>query len=391
MSFDQIIDRRGSNCVKWDAMAYTAGGVMTDDAIAMWIADMDFAAPDFLQEATRGLLDKANYGYFTGEGEMKHAVAEWMKSRHGWIAEPRHMFSTYGLGNAIGICLQAFTERADEVIIFTPVYHEFTAKVSKSGRRLKESPLVLRDGVYHMDLEALEASLTGREKILIFCSPHNPAGRIWTEAELRELADFCLRNDLILLSDDIHHDLTFPGQIYVPIPVAAPKINDRLVMLTSASKSFNIAGTRLGTVTIPNDDLRERFASLYNALDIKPNLLGTVLTQASYSKAGAEWLQGLREYLAGNTALFLDGMAQIPGVVPMPMHSTYLTWVDFANTGMDMTDVIRRVREDARVAPSIGAEFGTGGETFLRFNIGTPRARVQEAVERLQHAFRDLQ
>ena len=118
MSFDQIIDRRGSNCVKWDAMAYTAGGVMTDDAIAMWIADMDFAAPDFLQEATRGLLDKANYGYFTGEGEMKHAVAEWMKSRHGWIAEPRHMFSTYGLGNAIGICLQAFTERADEVIIF---------------------------------------------------------------------------------------------------------------------------------------------------------------------------------------------------------------------------------------------------------------------------------
>ena len=391
MSFDQIIDRRGSNCVKWDGMAYTAGGVSADDGIAMWIADMDFAAPDFLQEATRGLLDKANYGYFTGEGELKHAVAEWMKSHHGWVADPKHMFSTYGLGNAIGVCLQAFTEPVDEVIIFTPVYHEFTVKVNKSGRKLKESPLVQRNGVYHMDLEALEASMTGREKLLIFCSPHNPAGRVWTEQELRDLAEFCARHDLILLSDDIHHDLTYPGQIYVPISIAAPKVTERLVMLTSASKSFNIAGTRLGTVTIPDDDLRTRFAAMYNALDIKPNLLGTVLTQAAYSKAGAEWLDGLRSYLAENSRLFLDGMAHIPGVVPMPMQSTYLTWIDFENTGMDMTEVIRRVREDARIAPSIGSEFGKGGESFLRFNIGTPRATVVEAVDRLQHAFRDLQ
>ena len=391
MSFDQIIDRRGSNCVKWDGMAYSTGGVTADDGIAMWIADMDFAAPDFLQEATRGLLDKANYGYFTGEGEMKHVVADWMKSRHGWVADPKHMFSTYGLGNGIGICLQAFTAPDDEVIIFTPVYHEFTVKVNKSGRKLKESPLVQRDGVYHMDLDALEASMTGREKLMIFCSPHNPAGRIWTEDEMRDLAEFCLRHDLILLSDDIHHDLTYPGQIYVPMPIAAPKITDNLVMLTSASKTFNTAGSRLGTITVPGENLRNKFAAMYNALDVKPNLLGAVLTQAAYSKAGADWLEELRAYLAENSKIFLNGVSEIPGVVPMPMQSTYLTWIDFANTGMDMTDVIRRVREDARIAPSIGAEFGKGGETFLRFNIGTPRATVVEAVERLQTAFIDLQ
>lgn len=391
MSFDQIVDRRGSNCVKWDGMAHTAGGVTSDDAIAMWIADMDFVAPDFLQEATRGLLDKANYGYFTGEGEMKQAVAAWMQSRHGWAADPRAMFSTYGLGNGIAICLQALTQPEDEVIIFTPVYHEFTVKVNKSGRTLRESPLVIRDGVYHMDLDALEASMTGREKVVIFCSPHNPAGRIWTREELNALADFCIRHDLILLSDDIHHDLTYPGEIYTPIPVAAPQVMDRLVMLTSASKTFNVAGARLGTITIPDETLRARFFKLFHALDMSPNLLGVVLTQAAYSDEGAAWLDLLKAYLAENSRVFTEGMSGIPGVTAMPMQSTYLTWVDFTNTGMEMSEVVRRVREDARIAPSIGAEFGSGGETFLRFNIGTPKSRVTEAVERLQKAFADLQ
>lgn len=391
MSFDHITDRRGTNSTKWDGMARSNGGVSAADGIAMWIADMDFTAPAFLQEATQSLLEKANYGYFTGDGELKKAVANWMHTRHGWTADPAHMFSTFGLGNAIGLSIQTMTKPEDEIIIFTPVYHEFTVKINKSGRGLKESPLVIRDGIYHMDLDALEASLSGREKMLIFCTPHNPAGRIWTPDEIRALADFCVRHDLILISDDIHHDLSYPGQTFVPVPVAAPHVTDRLIMLTSASKTFNIAGSRLGTVTIPSDDLRARFSALFRALDMSPNLLGTVLTEAAYSERGAEWVDQLRAYLAENSRIFLEGMAQIPGLAPMPMQSTYLTWVDFANTGMEMTEVLRRVREEARIAPSIGAEFGTGGETFLRFNIGTQRARVLEALDRLHDAFSDLQ
>ncbi|WP_428512796.1 MalY/PatB family protein [Roseovarius sp.] len=389
--FDRLIDRRGTNCAKWDAMPKVYG-VPVEDGIPMWVADMDFSAAEVLQDAVRGLLEKANYGYFTGESEMKDAVAWWMKSRHGWSPDPSHMFSTAGLGNAIAICLQTYTDPGDEVIIFTPVYHEFTNKIVNAGRVVKESPLVPgEDGMYRMDLQSLESALSGREKMLLFCSPHNPAGRVWTVEEQKELAAFCERHDLVLVADEIHHDLVLPGHTHVPMPVAAPDIAERLIMLTSSSKTFNTAGSRLGTVTIPGTMLRARFSDALTALNLSPNLLGCVLTRAAYTPQGAEWVDQLVGYLDGNRAAFLDAMGQIPGVRAMPMQATYLAWVDFSNTGMEMKEVLRRVNEDARIAPSVGAEFGKGGETCLRFNIATPRARVEEAATRLQAAFSDLQ
>lgn len=389
--FDTLIDRRGTNCTKWDAMQKVYG-VAPKDGIPMWVADMDFAAADMLQDAVQGLLEKANYGYFTGESEMKDAVAWWMQTRHGWSPDPGHMFSTAGLGNAIAICLQTYTDPGDEVVIFTPVYHEFTNKIVNAGRVVKESPLVLgQDGMFRMDLDALEASLSGREKMLLFCSPHNPAGRVWTIEEQQALAAFCERHDLILVADEIHHDLVFPGTTHVPMPVAAPDISERLIMLTSSSKTFNTAGSRLGTVTIPGTALRKRFAAALTALNLSPNLLGHVLTRAAYTPRGADWVDQLVGYLDSNRALFLDAIGQIPGLRAMPMQATYLAWIDFANTGMEMDEVLRRVKKDARIAPSVGAEFGTGGEACLRFNIATPRARVEEAVARLQDAFSDLQ
>lgn len=390
IDFDEPVNRFGTNSSKWDGMA-AATGVSAPDAIAMWVADMDFRAADVLQDAARGLLDKANYGYFTGEDSMKEATAWWMRERHGWAADPAAMFSTYGLGNGIGLCLQTYTHPGDEVIILTPVYHEFSAKIRRAGRVVRESPLIIAEGVYRMDLEALEASLTGREKAVIFCSPHNPAGRVWTAGELRALAAFCTRHDLLLLSDEIHHDLVYPGQNHIPFAVAAPEAVDRLIMLSSASKTFNIAGARLGCITIPDARLREPFAATLRALDIKPNLLGLVLTQAAYSPRGATWVDALLLYLDGNRRLFQEALSEIPGLSAMPMQSTYLAWVDFANTGMEMSEVLRRIKGEARLAPSIGAEFGTGGETCLRFNIATQRAQLQEALERLRAAFADLQ
>ncbi|UXX84511.1 MalY/PatB family protein [Roseovarius pelagicus] len=390
MSFDQIIDRRGSNSSKWDLME-TATGVSPDDGIAMWVADMDFAAPDFLQDAVRGLLDKANYGYFSGEPEMKQAVAWWMQERHGWTVSPDAMFSTFGLGNAIAMCLQAFTDPGDEVIIFTPVYHEFTNKINKCERVVKESPLVIRDGVYRMDLDALEASLSGRERVVLFCSPHNPAGRVWSREELRALAAFCARHDLLLISDEIHHDLVYPGQKHIPMAVAAPDAVNRVIMLTSASKTFNIAGARLGIVSVPDEALRTRFAAVFRALDVSPNLLGVVLTQAAYSPRGAEWVDALVRYLDDNQHFFVNAVDEIPGLSAMPMQSTYLAWVDFTNTGMSMDEVTTRVKQTARLAPSMGVVFGSGGENCLRFNLGMPQAQVTTAVERLRAAFSDLQ
>jgi len=390
MNFDEIIDRRGTGATKWDRMeAY--GGVSPADGIPMWVADMDFRAADVLQDAMQTLMERANYGYFTGDGEMNEAVAWWMKERHGWDADPDHMCSTAGLGHAIALILQTYTDPGDEVIIFTPVYHEFTHKIELTGRVVHEAPLLIRDGIYHMDLDALEAGLSGRERMMLISSPHNPAGRIWTPEELRQLAAFCARHDLIMVSDEIHHDLIFPGQHFTPFVNAAPEAAERCFVLTAASKTFNTAGARLGTVTIPNPDLRKRFRRALLEHQTQPNLLGVELTRAAYSPRGAAWVDELVSYLDGNHRLFLDGIATIPGLAAMPMQSTYLAWVDFAGTGMDMEEVLRRVHNEARIVPSVGAALGTGGESFLRFNIGTPRARVAEAVERLQAAFSDLQ
>ncbi|MEM7732971.1 MAG: aminotransferase class I/II-fold pyridoxal phosphate-dependent enzyme, partial [Pseudomonadota bacterium] len=284
--FDERIDRRGTNSSKWDAMERVTG-VGADDALAMWIADMDFRAPEFLQAAMHKLIDQANFGYFAGDMEMRKQIAWWMKNRHGWDANPDHMTSTLGLGHAIAALLETFTDPGDGVIIFTPVYHEFTVKINLTGRRVHESPLVIRDGVYHMDFDVLEAGLTGDEKAMIISSPHNPAGRIWTSDELRQLADFCERHDLLMMADEIHHDLIYPGHKFTPYLVAAPKAAHRTFVLTAASKTFNTAGARLGTVTISDDDKRAAFRHHLLSHQTQANLLGVELTRAAYSPEGA--------------------------------------------------------------------------------------------------------
>lgn len=390
MNFDEVIDRRNTNSAKWDRMeAYS--GVSAKDGIAMWVADMDFRAPEFLQDAVRGLIDKANYGYFASDDETREAVAWWMRTRHGWAADPDWMSNTAGLGHAIAQVLETFTDAGDGIVIFSPVYHEFARKIRICGRRVHESPLIISDGVYHMDFEAFEAGLTGGERAVLISSPHNPAGRIWTPAELRRLAEVCERHDLLIISDEIHHDLIHPGQRFTPFLVAVPEAAPRTLVLTAASKTFNIAGARLGTVTIPDAGMRHRFREALDAHQVQPNLLGIELTRAAYSPAGAAWVDELVAYMAGNAQLFLDGMAPIPGLKAMPMQSTYLAWVDFAGTGMEMTEVLKRIHGQARIAPSRGVDFGTGGETCLRFNLGTARPRLQEAIARLQDAFSDLQ
>jgi cystathionine beta-lyase len=390
MNFDQVIDRRGKGTTKWERMeAY--GGVSPEDGLAMWVADMDFAPAPVLQEAVQGLLDRGDYGYFTGDGAMNERVAWWMNHRHGWEADPDWMCTTYGLGHAIALLLETYTNPGDEIIIFTPVYHEFTNKIKLNHRVVHESPLVIRDGVYHMELDALEAGLTGKEKAMLISSPHNPAGRIWTPEELRALAAFCEKHDLMMWSDEIHHDLVYPGQSFTPFLVAAPEAAHRTMVLSAASKTFNIAGARTATVTIPEDGTRARFRRALLEHQTQPNLLGVKLTEAAYTPRGADWVDELVAYLDTNQKLFTSAMGAIPGLKAMPMQSTYLAWVDFSGTGMEMAEVLERVRGQARICPSVGAEFGTGGEYCLRFNLGMARSQIEEAVARLQEAFGDLQ
>ena len=390
MSFDEIIDRFNTHSMKWDMME-PLYGVPADDGIAMWVADMDLRPPTCVADAVRKMLDRGIFGYYGDETAYRDAIRWWMRERHGWQVEQDAIFTTHGLVNGTGLCVDSFTAPGDGVILFTPVYHAFARVIKAAGRRVVECPLVNDNGRYVMDFDAYDALMAGAEKMVILCSPHNPGGRVWTRGDLQGVADFARRHDLILVSDEIHHDLVMPGHRHIPMPLVDDTIMDRLVMMTATTKTFNIAGSHSGNVIIPDPALRARFASRMAALGLSPNSFGLFMAEAAYSPEGAAWVDDLTQYLDGNRKIFDAGVNAIPGLASMPLDSTYLAWVDFAGTGMTREDFTRRVEQQARIAVNHGPSFGTGGETFLRFNIATPRARIKEAISRLQDAFADLQ
>lgn len=390
MSFDEIIERRGSHCMKWDIMEKVYG-VPCDEGIAMWVADMDFRPPEAIQDALRGVIDHGIYGYFGDDSAYLSAIQWWMQTRHGWDIDPSWIFTTHGLVNGTALCVDAYSAPGDGVVLMTPVYHAFARVIHAAGRHVVECEMAQQDGRYVLDTDSWDAQMTGRETMLILCSPHNPGGRVWTREELQDIADFAKRHDLILVSDEIHHDLVMPGHTHIPMAVVDPSITDRLVMMTATTKTFNIAGAHSGNVIIEDPDLRARFAARMAALGMSPNSFGLFMATAAYSPDGAAWVDDLVAYLDGNRRVFDDGVNAIPGLKSMSLEATYLAWVDFEGTGMNMDEFTARVEKDAKIAVNHGPTFGKGGESFLRFNIATPRARVVEAVERLGSAFSDLQ
>jgi cysteine-S-conjugate beta-lyase len=387
--FDTPVDRRGTNCVKWDMME-AIYGVRADDGLAMWVADMDFRAPPAVNAALERAAAHGVHGYFGDDAAYKASITGWMSGRHGWEVDPEWILTTHGLVQATGLAVQTFTLPGEGVILFTPVYHAFHRVIRANERRIVESPLVEEDGRYRMDLEALAGQLTGRERMVVLCSPHNPGGRVWSREELRRLAAFCEAHDLVLVSDEIHHDLVFPGQEHVVMPRAAPEIVHRLVMLTATTKTFNIAGGLTGNVIIPNARLRARFRATLAASGTSPSRIGVLMATAAYAE-GAPWLDALVSYIAENARVFDAGVAAIPGARSMRLEATYLAWVDFSGTGMEPGEIARRVERRGRIAASHGPTFGRGGDGWMRFNLAMPRVRVEEAVRRLQAAFDDLQ
>lgn len=390
MDFDRVIDRFGSHSVKWDMME-TLYNVPAQDGIAMWVADMDFEPPKCVQDALAGMARTGVYGYYGDETAYRAAICWWMEHRHGWSVDPSWIFTTHGLVNGTAMCVDAYTQPGEGVVLFTPVYHAFARVIRAAGREVVECEMVQEDGRYTLDFAAYDAQMTDNEKMVILCSPHNPSGRVWTREELQQVADFAKRHDLILVSDEIHHDLVFGGHTHIVMDLVDPTVRDRLVMMTAATKTFNIAGCHSGNVIIPDADLRAKFGARMAALGLSPNSFGLFMTEAAYSPEGAEWVDALVDYLDGNRKLFDDAINAIPGLRSMTMQSTYLAWVDFSGTGMSRDEFTKRVEVDAKIAANHGPTFGKGGETFLRFNFATPRSVVQDAVERLTKAFSDLQ
>ena len=389
MDFDEQIDRIGTHSAKWDMME-PMHGVPASDGIAMWVADMEFRPPASVQRALQGMLDHGLYGYFGDEADYLAAIQWWMKTRHGWDLDKGHIFTTHGLVNGTALCIDAFTSPGDGIVLTTPVYHAFARIIKAGGRHVVECPLAVVNGRQQMDFDAWDAQMTGVEKLMILCSPHNPGGRVWTLAELQGVAAFCQRHDLVLVSDEIHADLVMPGHKHTMM-VLVDGVADRLVMMTAGTKTFNMAGAHVGNVIIADPALRAKFAVSMMKMGISPNSFGMFMATAAYSPEGAAWVDALNLYLDGNRRLFDDGVNAIPGVRSLALEATYLAWVDFSGTGMTAEEFTARVEKTARIAIIRGAAFGTGGESYLRFNFACPRAQIVEAVARLQAAFADLQ
>ena len=388
-NFDEEIDRRNTHSNKWDDMERVYG-LSPDEGIAMWVADMDFRSPKAVSDAMQELVDGSIYTYYGNGQSYLDAICGWMDRRHGWKVDPSWILSVNGLGNGVALAVHAYTKENDGVILFTPVYHAFATIMRLNNRRIVESEMVNNNGRYELDLDALEAQLQGDEKMVIFCSPHNPGGRVWSLDELQALAAFCVKHDLILVSDEIHHDLVYGNNKHTVMALAAPEIQDRLVVMSATTKTFNIAGAHIGNVIISDDPLRKRFVAAMNAGKVSANRFGYHMAEAAYN-GGEEWLDDWREYMLENKRIFDAGINAIPGLKSMELEATYLAWVDFSGTGMTADEFTDRVVKTAKVAPNLGGTFGKGGENFLRFNIATRRALVEEAVARIAAAFEDLQ
>jgi cystathionine beta-lyase len=336
-------------------------------------------------------VQRATHGYYADTGSWAAALVEWMSRRHGVRIDPAWVSPTPGIVSGLGLILQAVSSPGDEVVVFPPAYHAFRRIIVANERRILDAQLVERQGRYTMDLDALHGKLSPRTKVVFLCSPHNPGGTAWSADELRALADLCAERDLILVSDEIHCDLTFSGAKHTPTITAAPHVADRLITCVAATKTFNLAGAHVGACVVSNPALKKKLDARIAACGVGSyNAFGMAATEAAW-RTGEAWLDALLPYLENNRDLFHARIeAAAPGARSMRLDGTYMAWVDFSATGLAPEDVAARVAKRARIYASPGEQFGPGGTTWLRFNFATPRPILEDALDRLDEAFADL-
>lgn len=388
--FDTPVDIANAHASKYDYLK-TVCEVDAEDGIAMWVADMDFAAPQVVRQAVIEDVERGFFGYYGLQDSWREAQCSWLATRHGWKAQPGWLTPVPGIMFALALVIRRFSKPGDSVAVFSPVYHEFAKTILANDRMVHNQPMIEEQGRHRMDLEGLARDMPPNTRIIVLCSPHNPGGRVWSKAELREVANFCIDRDLILVSDEIHGDLIYSGNVFMPTAVAAPEVCDRLVTLCGATKAFNIAGAKIGASIASNPKIkREIDAGLKASGTGSPSRFGMAATQAAHV-SGAPWLDALIPYLENNRDHFAKRITRaIPGVRAMHLEATFLAWTDFSATGLSYEEVWRRITKKARIGVSPGPQFGPGGENRIRFNIATHHARLDEALDRLEDAFSDL-
>ncbi|MAI97256.1 MAG: aminotransferase [Rhodobacteraceae bacterium] len=384
MTFDikQSIANIPERSLKADALKGIAPGDIKD-FISMGVADMSFKPPQEVLRALLSEIEQGFLGYYGGVSNYKVALRRWMKRMHSWEPKSEWIYTAHGLVAALGTIMRAYTNVGDGIIVFSPVYHSFKKVISANERRLIESPMFLKGGKYFLDLNQLEIMLTGKEKMIILCSPHNPGGRLWSLEEQKELAYFCKRFNLLLVVDEIHNDLVFSQNKHVTFPLAAEGILEEFILMTSTTKTFNIAGGLMGNVIIPNSNLGKKFSKANVATGETPNRFGMIMGERAMEE-GDSWLREVMEYIDNNRNIFDDKINSIPSVTSMRLDATYLAWVDFTKLKIDENTIMKKLILDAKIIAKPGSSFGIGGKKFVRFNLATSRELIVEASNRIK-------
>ena len=383
--FDRVLDRRNTNSLKYD---FTAENNRPADVLPLWVADMDFRAPEPVLEALRQRVNHGIFGYSDVKEDYFQAVANWFRTRYQFDPKPEWLVKTPGVVHALATAVRTLTGPGDQVLIQPPVYYPFFSVVTDNGRRLVEAPLSYEDGSYRIDFDAFESLLrVERPKLFLLCSPHNPVGRVWTPDELARLLELCTAYDTLIVSDEIHADFVRPGITQTSLASLRSDGQTEVITCTSASKTFNLAGLQVANIVIPNERLRYRFRdAMFSSGYSQVNTLGLEATRAAYTY-GEPWLEQLLSYLEGNWQLLEECLDEADGLFSLiRAEGTYLAWIDCRNLGLDPHALERFVEDEAGLWLDCGHMFGKPGEGFIRINIATQRAYLQRAVTQLVQA-----
>ena len=385
VDFDTVPNRRGTNCFKYD-FAREMG--MPEDVLPLWVADMDFPTAPAVLERLHALAEHGIFGYTGVKDAYFSAVHNWYAQRFSWETQRSWLVTTPGVVFAIASAIRALTQKGDAILIQQPVYYPFADKVTENDRQLVVNPLVLKNGRYEMDFADMERKIVDYHvKMLLLCSPHNPVGRVWTKEELLRVGEICQKHGVLVVSDEIHADFTYAGHTHRVFASLKSEFADFTITCTAPSKTFNLAGLQNSNIFIPNRQLRHAYKKELSACGCGgTNCMGMAACQAAY-EAGADWLEQLKQYLAGNLAYIRQFLREkLPEIALIEPEGTYLVWLDLRKLGLTEQQQRQLIVQDAKLWLDTGTLFGQGGEGFERINIACPRTTIEQAMQRLEHA-----
>ncbi|MDD3808848.1 MAG: pyridoxal phosphate-dependent aminotransferase [Erysipelotrichaceae bacterium] len=388
-NFDQVISRENTSCVKWDGWKNMN---KPEGLLPLWVADMDFQAPDAVIEAISKKAAHGIFGYGFCDHEYYGAVSSWMNKRHNLIIAQENVVTTPGVIAALNIAVNTFSQINDAIMINKPVYYPFDQVVEQNGRKKVECPMIFKDGHYLMDFSLFEQKIINHKvKIFILCNPYNPIGKVWTRAELKKIGEICLKHEVLVISDEIHMDFVFKNHVHIPFVNVDKRFKDICVIATSPSKTFNLAGLQCANILFFNDDLKERFVATKrkSGFTDEPNIMAIEATKAAYLH-GKKWLDDLIGYVEKNKSCLRTFLAKhIPEVKLVEPEGLYLAWVDFTGLDMDHEQLEAFMINEAKLWLDEGYIFGIGGAGFERINLAVPQSVLKEALCRLNLAIKN--